>query len=341
MRLCFVRHGTPLAFCRDMSNRGIHHELLHLQPLRPRSVGSIRAGEKPMGDERALVEQLQSLLGLQPTGQIDPETNAAIQRLRSLFNLDQLEVGGQGAGGASELARGASGSIGEPSASGERGDLGLLVELARQALDRTGGPAGGNLAPAAGAKTPAGSMLGRMYGATSSSGLFRSTSSPRSKDTLEKKHARSAPTTLTPTSTASLRGNTNAEKAFEYFVGKGLTKAQAAGIVGNLQQESAVNPAQRQIGGPAFGIAQWEGPRQRELKRFAAERSAPVEDLGTQLDFMWHELQTTEKGSLAALRETRTASEAAKTFERRYERAGKPNIGARVRHAEEALRSFA
>ena len=45
--------------------------------------------------------------------------------------------------------------------------------------------------------------------------------------------------------------------ACNYFVGKGLTNFQSAGIVGNLDQESGVNPSSVQAGGPGRGIAQW------------------------------------------------------------------------------------
>ena len=50
-----------------------------------------------------------------------------------------------------------------------------------------------------------------------------------------------------------------AEKtAYEFFVAKGLKNYEAAGIVGNLIQESSVNPTVSQFGGgPGRGIAQW------------------------------------------------------------------------------------
>ena len=48
------------------------------------------------------------------------------------------------------------------------------------------------------------------------------------------------------------------QAAYEFFVGKGLTDFQAAGIVGNLDQESGVDPTAVQYGGgPGRGIAQW------------------------------------------------------------------------------------
>src|ERR1017187_2975403 len=49
----------------------------------------------------------------------------------------------------------------------------------------------------------------------------------------------------------------NEQPAFDFFVGKGLTTFQAAGIVGNLVQESNVSPTSVQAGGPGRGIAQW------------------------------------------------------------------------------------
>ena len=49
----------------------------------------------------------------------------------------------------------------------------------------------------------------------------------------------------------------NEQPAFNFFVGKGLTTYQAAGIVGNLVQESNVSPTAVQSGGPGRGIAQW------------------------------------------------------------------------------------
>ena len=52
-------------------------------------------------------------------------------------------------------------------------------------------------------------------------------------------------------------GFANDQAAFDYFLGKGLTNFQAAGIVGNLDQESGVEPTSVQGGGPGRGIAQW------------------------------------------------------------------------------------
>ena len=39
-----------------------------------------------------------------------------------------------------------------------------------------------------------------------------------------------------------LTGATNEERIWNYLVGKGLSKAGAAGLMGNLYAESALNP---------------------------------------------------------------------------------------------------
>jgi hypothetical protein len=62
---------------------------------------------------------------------------------------------------------------------------------------------------------------------------------------------------------SSLTGKTNAEKAFNYFIGKGLSAQAAAGIVGNMMTESAGNTenldthAHNDLYGTHDGIVQW------------------------------------------------------------------------------------
>src|SRR5690348_1987744 len=52
--------------------------------------------------------------------------------------------------------------------------------------------------------------------------------------------------------------SSNQKAAFQYFVARGLSKRQSAGIVGNLIQESSVIPTAIEFGGgPGRGIAQW------------------------------------------------------------------------------------
>ena len=61
--------------------------------------------------------------------------------------------------------------------------------------------------------------------------------------------------------TGTLTGSDNIQKAYNFFVAspQSLTPQQSAGIVGNLMQESGVNPNSVSNGGQTIGIGQWEG----------------------------------------------------------------------------------
>lgn len=91
--------------------------------------------------------------------------------------------------------------------------------------------------------------------------------------------------------TTTLTGKDNRAKIFNFFVGKGLKDFQAAGIVGNLEQESNLDPTT-----PGGGLAQWIGGRQTALQNFAKQKHKNVNDLSVQLDYLWAEL-TNGKGA--------------------------------------------
>ncbi|HMK87405.1 MAG TPA: phage tail tip lysozyme [Steroidobacteraceae bacterium] len=111
-----------------------------------------------------------------------------------------------------------------------------------------------------------------------------------------------------------------ARQAMDYFVGQGWTRAQAAGIVANLQAESGLRPGAVGDGGQARGIAQWHADRQTAFEHFTGHgiQQSTYEE---QLQFVQHEL--TAGGEVAAgnrLRNTTTADSAGATVSRYYER---------------------
>lgn len=117
----------------------------------------------------------------------------------------------------------------------------------------------------------------------------------------------------------------NNQLAFEYFVGRGLTKEQSAGIVGNLIQESGdpINPGAWQPGGPGRGIAQWsEGDRWDALVGFANAQGRDPWALDVQLDFIWHEFSTTEGYAYGQVTAASTIEEATIAFSHSFERCG-------------------
>jgi hypothetical protein len=135
--------------------------------------------------------------------------------------------------------------------------------------------------------------------------------------------------------------NSAARTAFEFFVARGLDRVQAAGIVGNLLQESNVNPAAVQAGGPGRGIAQWSvGARWNSLLRFARAQHASPMALDTQLQFLWHELTATPALGLGALRAARSVAAATSVFARSFEVCGVCNHPRRVAFAAAVLRAF-
>lgn len=123
----------------------------------------------------------------------------------------------------------------------------------------------------------------------------------------------------TPT-TATLTGTSRQAQAIRYFESQGMTPAQAIGMVGNLEGEDAtLDPAITNRG--AVGIAQWRGPRLAALKAFAEKVGRPYTDFMTQLEFISHELETSEPYALYRLRRAQTPEEAASYASTYYERA--------------------
>ncbi len=117
-----------------------------------------------------------------------------------------------------------------------------------------------------------------------------------------------------------------------FFMNKGLTKNQAKGIYGNIMQESGGkhNIVSRD-GHNSYGLAQWTGTRKARL--FSKYGTNPTVD--QQLEYLWDELNSTEKGALDALRNTSTVADATKVFMQKFERPANwaANFKNRLKHA--------
>jgi Phage tail lysozyme len=120
----------------------------------------------------------------------------------------------------------------------------------------------------------------------------------------------------------------NTEQAgLQYYISKGWTPAQAAGIMGNLIHESggrlnpaAVNPGDGTDGSDSIGIGQWNGQRAANLKSFAAAQGKSWQDFGVQLAFVQHELETSEGAAGQRLKAAQSPQDAAAAFALGYER---------------------
>lgn len=108
----------------------------------------------------------------------------------------------------------------------------------------------------------------------------------------------------------------------KHFWEYGYSKEQAVGMICNFKGEgSKLDPSQHQYGGgPGRGVAQWEGSRRNQLYAYADKHGKRWDDYKLQLNFVTHELQTTENRADAHIRQTDTVWGAIAAAVRSYER---------------------
>ncbi len=139
----------------------------------------------------------------------------------------------------------------------------------------------------------------------------------------------------------------NEHTAYTYFVGKGLTPVQAAGIVGNLMQESSVIPTAVEYGGgPGRGIAQWsvggrwDTSHGDNMTAYASQHGVSRTSLAPQLDFIWFELTTFPGYGLARLQAATTVHDAVIAFQNDFELCGACASSKRISYANEVLAAY-
>lgn len=154
-------------------------------------------------------------------------------------------------------------------------------------------------------------------------------------------------------SESDFTGNTNAEITWNFLKSKECSDAAAAGIMGNLQQESGIDPLSRQNGGPGRGIAQWEVGSNRfgNLVAKAAGMGKEWTDIEPQLEYLWDEFSGGEAtckyildrdyGGLSNFMKTTDVHWAARAFEQSFERAGIPAMEMRYQYADSFYAQYA
>ncbi len=109
-------------------------------------------------------------------------------------------------------------------------------------------------------------------------------------------------------------------QVIQFFTSKGYSKAAAAGIVGNMKQESSLN-----VNEPGGGLIQGQGGR------------TSSGSLNQQLNGVLHELNTGYRGVASALKSAKTPEEAARIFSENFEKPGIPELQNREAYAREAF----
>lgn len=113
----------------------------------------------------------------------------------------------------------------------------------------------------------------------------------------------------------------NAETALKFFKSMGWTKEQAAGIVGNLQEESGKNLDTKAVGDgrKAKGIAQWHPDRQAKFQEIMGKQVMDA-TLEEQLKFVDWELKNSHKVAGDKLKNAKSAAQAAAIVDNDYEK---------------------
>jgi hypothetical protein len=124
----------------------------------------------------------------------------------------------------------------------------------------------------------------------------------------------------TTTSSSATGVSATAASIMQHLTSNGLSKIAAAGVVGNLQQESGLDPS-----APGGGLAQWQAPR------------GPSDwSLSGQLTYLVNDLRSNYSGLLAQMNRASSPAQAATMFSDQYERPGTPMLQNRINYANAA-----
>lgn len=123
-----------------------------------------------------------------------------------------------------------------------------------------------------------------------------------------------------PTANLSGSNSSRRDEAMRYFMSKGWSKEQSAGIVANLMAESYSRLDHTALGdkGTAYGIAQWRGVRQTNFARVFG-KSIKQSSFQEQLAFVDWELRNTHTTAGNLLRSSTSAYASAGIVTKHYE----------------------
>ena len=124
----------------------------------------------------------------------------------------------------------------------------------------------------------------------------------------------------------------------------GFSANAAAGVVGNLVQESGLRTDSVGDNGTSGGLAQWHNERWEALKLFAAERGTAWTDLDTQIEFLAKELRESYASTYAKMQAAELPEQATQIFTDDFERPDPASANyaqrqANARAAYEAMQS--
>ena len=160
----------------------------------------------------------------------------------------------------------------------------------------------------------------------------------------------------------SLKGNSNAERIWNFLISKGLNPFGVAGLMGNLDRESGLSPINLQntyekilgftddtyttsvdngdyqnfvhdkVG---YGIAQWTyWSRKQNLQKYAQKKGTSIGDLEMQLEFLIQELSSSYKSVLNVLKTATSVSQASNAVLLNFEKPANQGSSVQKERAE-------
>ena len=112
------------------------------------------------------------------------------------------------------------------------------------------------------------------------------------------------------TQSANVNVTATVQDVYQFLKGKGLNDAAAVGVIANLQAESGFRTGAIGDSGTSAGLAQWHAGRMSSMKAYVGADWAT--NVTGQLNYLWHELQTTYKGVLNKITQLPNTAEGAR-----------------------------
>ena len=143
----------------------------------------------------------------------------------------------------------------------------------------------------------------------------------------------------------------NVTKAiWKFFRDNGFSEEATAGIMGNMQAESGIDPTRLQINGTAKGIVQWEGGRFTNMVNYAQSKGRDWTDLMSQLEFVLMEMKDSRVtfwksnakycNNIDEFKKLSNVQYATHDFEEAFERAGVKALEKRYQYAAYYYKAF-
>lgn len=132
---------------------------------------------------------------------------------------------------------------------------------------------------------------------------------------------------------ATTSASENEQITWQFLTSNGFSAEQAAGIMGNLQQEHHFQTSDTAGG---LGIAQWTGGRRTNL----LSRDNPY-DIYTQLQFLLDELNTGYSRAKSAITSSSSIEESTRAFQNQFERCGICREELRINYAYDIYGKYA